>query len=148
MIPFFFLVSRRKVGEIIPGIPPNPLIGGCPRTPLPGFKYLIPDNPALIRGRISPGSYEETFFKTLPPKGISKVVHEVIPFFFLVSRRKVGEIIPEIPPGIQILNRRGNPPPSPGIQILNRRGNPPPSPGIQILNRPGNPPRTPGDSNT
>ena len=59
----------------------NP-IGGNPRTPLPGFKYLIPDNSALIRGRISPGSYEETFIKSVPPKGISKVDHEVIHFPF------------------------------------------------------------------
>ena len=57
-------------------------IGGNPRTPLPGFKYLIPDNPALIRGRISPGSYEETFIKSVPPKGASKVDHEVIHFPF------------------------------------------------------------------
>ena len=39
-------------------------------------------NPALIRGRISPGSYEETFIKSVPPKGISKVDHEVIHFPF------------------------------------------------------------------
>ena len=68
--------------ETLSGETPEPPIGGNPRTPLPGFKYLIPDNSALIRGRISPGSYEETFIKSVPPKGASKVDHEVIHFPF------------------------------------------------------------------
>ena len=53
--------ANSEMSEIMRNELGNP-IGGNPRTPLPGFKYLIPDNPALIRGRISPRSYEETFF--------------------------------------------------------------------------------------
>jgi len=34
------------------------------------------------RALISPGSYEETFIKSVPPKGASKVDHEVIHFPF------------------------------------------------------------------
>jgi len=74
-------IMRNELGNPIGGTP-EPPIGGNPLTPLPGFKYLIPDNPGLSRGRISPGSYEETFIKSVPPKGASKVDHEVIHFPF------------------------------------------------------------------
>ena len=74
-------IMRNELGNPIGGNPRTPY-RGKPPNPLPGFKYLIPDNSALIRGRISPGSYEETFIKSVPPKGASKVDHEVIHFPF------------------------------------------------------------------